>query len=319
MIHLDLVTFLISLTGRKESALLVADSTTVKMLLLWTKVLNRMSFSASTLAFPDFEGNVMKHPERKMITAASLLGHTLPLPTAFRKELETRNKRQEGPLREAVSRALAHSLSTAQQYYQAPTISDAYMAYRAMQDIITGTRGLSPPAGVLQKKEVPAQEEEQKEREEWGAENRGAKGKGKRKRTTTGEEEEGVPQKGKRKRTSGEEEEGVSRKGKRKRTMTGEEEEGVPQKGKRKRTTSDEEEKGLLQKQSATSRPTSPRKRKGFTPRQENVIATYFAQHIEKRDFPTSVECRDFIKVYPEFASRKPKDIYDKCRNLAGR
>ena len=239
-----------------ESAILVADATTVKMLLLWSKVLNRMSFSTTTLAFPDFEGKVMKHPERKMITAAGLLGHTLPLPTTFRKELETRNKRQEGPLREAVSRAISHSLATAQQYYQAPTMSDAYMAYGVMQDI-AGTRGLSPPApptAVLQK-EAPAEEEEEKEeKEDCGEENRGAKGKGKRKRTTSGKEEEGVP-----------------------------------------------------------------RKRKGFTLRQENVISTYFEQHISKRDFPTSLECRGFIKLYPEFASRKPKDIYDKCRNLAGR
>ena len=181
-----------------ESAILVADATTVKMLLLWSKVLNRMSFSTTTLAFPDFEGKVMKHPERKMITAAGLLGHTLPLPTTFRKELETRNKRQEGPLREAVSRAISHSLATAQQYYQAPTMSDAYMAYGVMQDIIAGTRGLSPPApptAVLQK-EAPAEEEEEKEeKEDWGEENGGAKGKGKWKRTTSGEEEEGVPRK----------------------------------------------------------------------------------------------------------------------------
>ena len=73
--------------------------------------------------------------------AAKTLGHFLPTPGTFRKEFEIRNKRQEGPVREAVSRALSHSLATAQQCYQAPTMSDTYMAYGAMQDIITGTRG----------------------------------------------------------------------------------------------------------------------------------------------------------------------------------
>ena len=62
----------------------------------------------------------------------------------------------------------------------------------------------------------------------------------------------------------------------------------------------------------------SPR-RKTFTPQKEDLLADYFARHIAKREFPTSVECRDFIKLHPSFAKRKPKDIYDKCRNIAGR
>ena len=54
--------------------------------------------------------------------AARGLGHTLPTATAFRKQVEIRNKRLSGAMRESVSRALSHSLMTAQQYYQAPVV-----------------------------------------------------------------------------------------------------------------------------------------------------------------------------------------------------
>ena len=43
------------LTGRKEPALLVADTTNIQMILLWLRVLDQLSPSG-TLAFPDFEG-----------------------------------------------------------------------------------------------------------------------------------------------------------------------------------------------------------------------------------------------------------------------
>ena len=68
------------------------------------------------LAFLDFDGQQVSHLERKIEVATRPLGHSLPTATAFRKELEIRNKWQEGPTREAVSRALSHSLSTALQY-----------------------------------------------------------------------------------------------------------------------------------------------------------------------------------------------------------
>lgn len=130
-------------TGQKESALLVVDATSISMLLLWQRVLCRI-LPDSSLAFPEFDGTKLGHPERKMGAAAKSLGHILPTPTGFRKDLEIRNKRQEGPMREAVSRALAHSLSTAQQYYQAPTLSDTYKAYQAIDEIIRGERATSP-------------------------------------------------------------------------------------------------------------------------------------------------------------------------------
>lgn len=47
-------------------------------------------------------------------------------------------------MREAVSRALAHSLSTSNQYYQAPTLRDTYMTYEAIDEIIREKRARSP-------------------------------------------------------------------------------------------------------------------------------------------------------------------------------
>ena len=75
----------------------------------WMKLLQTMSLD-SPLAFPDFDGQEVSHLERKIEVATRPLGHSLPTTTMFRKELEIRNKRQEGPTREAVSRALSHSL-----------------------------------------------------------------------------------------------------------------------------------------------------------------------------------------------------------------
>ena len=233
----------------------------------------------STLGFPDFEGKSVKHLERKVEIAATALGHNLPTPTAFRKELEIRNKRQEGPMKEAVSRALSHSLATAQQYYQAPTMSGTYVAYGAMQEIIGGTRASSPPAaaGVQQEKGKASARAEEEEGEE-------------------GVLEEEIDT-----------------------TLTGGEEK-TGAKGKRKRRDREEEEEAPLCKKPTTPSATpSPRRRTAFTQHQQDLLADYFAQHISDRKFPTSLECQDFIKLYPAFAGRKPKDIYDKCRNLAGR
>ena len=123
----------------------MADATNTEMIVLWLRVLQVISLD-SPLAFPDFEGKPMAHLERRVKKAAKFWRHVLPNATAFHKEVEIRNKRQEGPLREAVSRALSHSLATAQQYYQAPTLHDAYMAYGVMQDIIGGERAVSPGA-----------------------------------------------------------------------------------------------------------------------------------------------------------------------------
>ena len=84
------------------------------------------TFPETTLAFPDFDKRPLQHLERKVQTSAKTIGHTLPSATAFRKFIEIRNKRLSGPMRDAVSRSLSHSLGTAEQYYQAPSLNDVY-------------------------------------------------------------------------------------------------------------------------------------------------------------------------------------------------
>ena len=69
-------------TGRKESAILVADSTSVQIALLWLRVLN-MTLPDATLAYPDFDGMPMKHIERKFQAATRTIGHSLPTATFF--------------------------------------------------------------------------------------------------------------------------------------------------------------------------------------------------------------------------------------------
>ena len=264
------------LIGQKESALLVADAATVRMALLWLKVQDFI-WPDCTLAFPDFQGKLVSHLERKMLMAARTLDHNLPNPSIFRKELEIRNKRQDGPLSQAVSRVLSHSLTTAQQFYQAPTLSDTYATYEVMQEIITGTRASSLRATAVIQEEVPREDKEEKEREQ-------------KRRETDEEEKEGELEMD---------------------TMTDEEKQGA--KGKRK--CSDQQNETSPPKKSTTS----PRKRRGFSKKDEDLVADFFAQNIAERKFPTADECHDFIKLYPQFKERKPKDIYDKCRNLAGR
>ena len=66
---------------------------------------------------------------------------------------------------------------------------------------------------------------------------------------------------------------------------------------------------------------TRPRQRKkGFTERQYGLLADHFSTHISTKIFPTTGECQEFVTMYKaEFEDRSPKDIYDKCRNMAGR
>ena len=142
--------FLYFYSGRKESALIVADATSIKMMRMWMKVAER-AVPGSHLAFASLDGSELQHLERKVNAAAKVLGHNLPTATKFRKHLEIQNK---GPAKDAISRALAHSLATAKQYYQAPTRSDTYKAYRLIEGIIEGTRAASPPQeGVKSGKE----------------------------------------------------------------------------------------------------------------------------------------------------------------------
>ena len=256
-------------TGQKESALLVADSTNVHMTLLWLKLIETL-FPGNNLAFPNFHGAKLEHLERRINLAAQPLGHSLPTATGLRKEMEICNKRQEGPVREAVSRALSHSLGTAAQYYQAPTLSDAYRTYDIMNQMFRGVRASSPSDAER------------------------GKGKGKGRAATVFSS-----------CSDGEKEEGGQ--GRRRANVQKE------QSGKQSRDLSPEK-KG--EERECTS--ASPRKRKNFSTSQEVLIAQHFKMHIANRQFPTSKECREFLELHP-MQQRTAKDIYDKCRNVAGR
>ena len=153
----------------------------------------------SDLAFPEFDGTILTHLERKVERAAKALGYCLPTATAFRKEVEIRNKRLAEPIRKAVSRSMSHSHGTAATYYQAPTSKDSYATYRTIVDLIDGERGKSPTpevseeedrvvATVSKRKKRTYDDEEDKEEDENGqAVLLRQKGKGKA----------GVPTKGK--------------------------------------------------------------------------------------------------------------------------
>ena len=181
-------------------------------------------------------------------------------------------------MREAVSRALSHSLGTAQQYYQAPTLPDTYSAHSVMQDIICGARVKSP--------DTPTQEEESEE---------GEKGKEKAKLTC----EEGDS-------TESRETADHGRKGK---------------KGKERATQRDGQEEDEEKEEGVRPLRPSPRKRrKVYSEEQMELITKYFGQHITQKNFSTTIECRDFVALYKtQFQDRTPKDIYDKCSNIAGR
>ena len=75
-------------------------------------------------------------------------------------------------------------------------------------------------------------------------------------------------------------------------------------KGKEKRKSSNDEKAPLQKEASICQNPAtiyspSPQKRRGYTTKQEEIIAEYFSQHISQKTFPTSLECRDFLQLYP--------------------
>lgn len=236
--------------------MIVADATNIQMMVLWVKVVERLHEN-SDIAFPDYEGETLKHIERRINTAANALGHNLPTATNLRKELEISNKRQEGPLREAVSRALSHSLGTAQQYYQAPTLQDAYGAYASMQSIMGG--------------KTPACEQ------------------------------------------------GVNRKRKQAEEVGRSPSPTSTPLTKRAARPSPSPEAPSSSKQAIIT-PTGPPPRRRYSKREVEVLEEYFQTHISSNKIPISTECRDFLNMHPEmYKGRKPKDIYDKCRNICGR
>lgn len=112
---------------------------------LWLKgrgpVYNGDSTIGTTLAFPDIGGAAVSHLERKLQTAAKDLGYVLPTATDFCKDLEIRNKRLEGPAREAISRHLSHFKNTVAQYYQSPTEGDSLATFQTIGSRNNGQYG----------------------------------------------------------------------------------------------------------------------------------------------------------------------------------
>ena len=100
------------------------------------------------LAFHEYDGSALTHIERKICKATGAIGYNLPNSTTYRKELEIRNKRLEGPNEGGrVSRSLTHSIGTATLYYQAPSQTDSISTYMTIQSLINGREGRSPDIG----------------------------------------------------------------------------------------------------------------------------------------------------------------------------
>ena len=102
-----------STKGKTRAAVLVADATGVKMIILWGKVIDRVMPNAE-LAFPKLNGSRTKHLERIILWQRRSWDTACPLPL-FKKELEIRNKR-ENPMQQALSQTISHSSSTAETY-----------------------------------------------------------------------------------------------------------------------------------------------------------------------------------------------------------
>ena len=304
----------------------MADATCISMILLWRKLLEKTA-SDSPLAFPDFDGKEVTHLERKIDAAARGLGHRLPTATAFRKQVEIRNKRLSGAMRESVSRALSHSLMTAQQYYQAPTLSDIYGAYTIVQDIIAGARAGSPTKEQASGRGAGDESKEAGEERESAEPGEREGGKHGRELPKAGEvhapchRREGFTKPAPRANVEQDGGESGSR-GSDGRERVGRERDGREKDGREHDGRERDGEEGVSTPRDlpGSSSPRPRQRKKGFTKRQCALLADHFSTHISTRSFPTTVECREFVAMYKaEFEDRSPKDIYDKCRNMAGR
>ena len=194
-----------------------------------------------------------------MQNSAKLLGHDLPTATEFRKQLEIRNKRLDGPRREAVSRSLSHSLGTAAQYYQAPTQRDTLATFRTIRSLIDGREGHSPTpkdSGSGQKTSDPPSQ------------------------LNNSESEDELPTASSlaRDRTSCPPKDKTAWKTVR---------------AKRDRSTPPP-----TARPTPSPPPTPNPKRRRFTSEETEKIANYFSQHFKKNDPPSLSECREFLQIF---------------------
>lgn len=229
---------------------------------LWLKVRDAVhngDHTTGTLAFPDLGGAAVAHLERKIQTAAKDLGYALPTATEFRKDLEVRNKRLEGPAREAVSRHLSHSSNTAAQYYQSPTQGDSLATFRIIGRLIDGRHGTS----IALADRAPSED-----------------GGGR-----TGVQDSISPPSKLEPRHSGNEEETPS--------------ESPPAgKASEKTCSYKPGTRAPSPPSTPRALPATPAKRKKFMAEETESIMKYFASHFEKGEQPTLGECREFLEVF---------------------
>ena len=136
------------LTDKTASAILVADNVTVKMLVLWQRLLSRVL--ESDLAFPEFDGTILTHLERKVERAAKALpAHSNSVPKRSGNTKQTAGRTNT----RRISRSMSHSQGTSATYYQAPTSKDSYVTYQTIVALIDGERGKSPTPEVSEEED----------------------------------------------------------------------------------------------------------------------------------------------------------------------
>ena len=264
-----------------------------------------------------------------MERAAKALGHDLPRATAFRKELEIRNKRLEGPTREAVSRSLSHSIGTAALYYQALSVSDSVATYKAIQSLIDGREGRSPEqeggrAGCSPKNELGNRRQTPRPGRSPSPTptppdcSTSARSRAQRSRSPASPRRllqsgpsslrQDLP-----KRASPGHRSGA--------TNPDHSEPPGPPYDDRSRSRS---RSHMVPKATPKATPVgpsprvTPHRRKRFSEQENQNVMTYFDSHIKKREYPSLGECREFLETFG-MSDRTAKNIQDKCRNLAGR
>ena len=324
-----------TITGQTGSAILVTDKDDTQQLKLWLKVVEKLPNNRDERAFPEFDGSPLTHLERKIDRAARSLGHDLPHSTAFRKELEIRNKRLEGPKREAVSRALSHSIGTAALYYQAPSQSDSIATYRAIQTLIEGREGRSPEGEEGRRSTTPPRHPVEKGK---GRAARQDSPKERRPRIPSEtpspspqprkERVESPPQP----RSQGRASRQDSPIGRTPRTSSPKPSPNPPPRKRKARSPPQPRSQSPPQPRSQS--PPQPRsqsppqrssgeqsratpKRRKFTEEETENVKVFFARHITDNNQPALGECREFLEIYK--MDRSAKNVQDKVRNLAGR
>ena len=319
------------------------------MLKLWLKVIDTLPVNNNGLAFPEYDGSPLTHLERKVTKATGAIGYDLPNSKTYRKELDIRNKRIQGPAREAVSRSLSHSIGTATLYYQAPSQNDSISTYQTIQSLVDGREGKSPDIG-LEDSEGPTchasclSKGKSRARNPTLERRRAPSPTLERRRAPSSSPSPSPPprpsppqRQSKKKRAPSPPQHRVRTGATSRLTPCGEicppqhrvrtgptsrlttrGEICPPQH--RVRTGATEEPSSLTPRgESLTPElpltTSSAKRRKMFTEEETEQVRTFFKQHIADKDKPTLEECREFLTFS---LARSSKNIQEKCRHLAG-